>query len=141
MISWLYQSPILTDRAFARPYTKADLVTKLMGAAYMEKGWAARSLTALATASRRNLREDEAGRSAVPVTEKRANSKAPVRDSEEASDKRMSLLDPGAIRYGFGIHVGRDGLEHLGIDRIKRGGERSGRGMVLYEEQRRSFGE
>ncbi|KAF2817476.1 uncharacterized protein BDZ99DRAFT_374636 [Mytilinidion resinicola] len=138
IISWLYQSQILTDRAFARPYTKADLVTKLMGAAYMEKGWAARSLTALTTPSRRNLQEDEAGPSALPVAEKRGKGKAPMGDEEEAGGKRMSLLDPGAIRYGFGIHVGRDGLEHLGIDRVKRGGQH-GREMVLYEEQRREL--
>jgi len=64
-----------------------------------------------------------------------------MKDEDEAGNKRMSLLDPGAIRYGFGIHVGRDGLEHLGIDRVKRGGDRSGREMVIYEEQRRSFDE
>ena len=51
-------------------------------------------------------------------------------------ERHNSMIDPDKIRYGFGIHVGRDGLEHLGIDRCRRGGERSGRELVIFEEQR-----
>ena len=54
------------------------------------------------------------------------------------SEKHNSYTDPHKIRYGFGIHVGRDGLEHLGIDRVHRGGERSGRELVIWEEQQKS---
>ena len=35
--------------------------------------------------------------------------------------------------YGFGIFVGRDGREHLGIDRVKR----VGTNMTFFEESRR----
>jgi hypothetical protein len=46
-----------------------------------------------------------------------------------------STSEAAMIKYGFGIHVGRDGLEHLGIDRVRRGGDRSGRELVIWEEQ------
>jgi len=39
----------------------------------------------------------------------------------------------GGVRYGFGVYVGRDGREHLGIDRVRRVG---GREMVLFEDKR-----
>ena len=42
-------------------------------------------------------------------------------------------VNVGEIRYGFGILVGRDGREHLGIDRVQRVGTR----MTLFEEGRR----
>ncbi|OCL04820.1 hypothetical protein AOQ84DRAFT_225530 [Glonium stellatum] len=138
-ISWVYQSQIIADRAFARPQTKADLVTRLMGAAYADRPWT-RSLSALVTPSRRNLPTDDAAGSATQVTEKGRGKQRVAAEADVNAEKRMSLLDPGAIRYAFGIHVGRDGLEHLGIDRIKRGGERVGREMVIFEEQRRSWG-
>ena len=110
-----------------------------MGAAYAERPWT-HSLTALVTPSRRNLNTDDAAGPSTQVTDKgRGKQRVPV-EAEVDADKRISVLDPGAIRYGFGIHVGRDGLEHLGIDRVKRGGERVGREMVIFEEQRRSWG-
>ncbi|KAK3076824.1 hypothetical protein LTS18_011952 [Coniosporium uncinatum] len=37
------------------------------------------------------------------------------------------------VRYGFGVYVGRDGKEHLGVDRVRRVG---GREMVLFEDER-----
>ena len=39
----------------------------------------------------------------------------------------------GDVMYGFGIFVGRDGREHLGIDRVKR----VGTNMTFFEESRR----
>jgi hypothetical protein len=133
--SWVYQSPILTDRAFARPQTKPELVTRLMGTAYLERTWA-QSLTSLIRPSRSNLRGDS------PTDPTLADNGKQKREAKEpqhevSAHKRNSVLDPGKIRYGFGIHVGRDGLEHLGIDRVTRGGERSGRELVIWEEQRR----
>ncbi|KAF2643304.1 hypothetical protein P280DRAFT_539273 [Massarina eburnea CBS 473.64] len=113
--SWVYQSPILTDRAFNRPQTKPELVARLMGSAYVERTWA-QSFTSLLRPSRDNLRTQLA--------------------EKEGTETRTSS-DPGKIRYGFGIHVGRDGLEHLGIDRVRRGGERSGRELVIWEEHNR----
>ena len=47
--------------------------------------------------------------------------------------QRDSMTDPGATRYGFGIYVGRDGLEHLGIDRVHR--RERPTGLVIWEEQ------
>ncbi|KAF1951702.1 hypothetical protein CC80DRAFT_538709 [Byssothecium circinans] len=117
IISWVYQSPILTDRAFNRPQTKPELVARLMGSAYLERTWA-QSLTSLLRPSRDNLRTD--------LAEKKGD-----------VEKGGSTTDPGKIKYGFGIHVGRDGLEHLGIDRKTRGGARSAREMVIWEEQNR----
>lgn len=117
IIAWIYQSPLLSDRAFHRPQTKPELVTRLMGSAYAERTWA-QSVSSLIRPSRDNLREHGAQR---------------------ARTQGDALLEahPGKTRYGFGIHVGRDGLEHLGIDRVRRGGERSGREMVIWEEQQR----
>ncbi|KAH7078572.1 hypothetical protein FB567DRAFT_631895 [Paraphoma chrysanthemicola] len=127
-ISWVYQSPILTDRAFARPQTKPELVARLMGTNYMERTWS-RSLVNLVRPSRDNMRGDSPTDPAL-AEKKRVGRK----DKREARD---STTDPWAIRYGFGIHVGRDGLEHLGIDRVRRG-ERSGRELVIWEEQRKN---
>lgn len=132
-ISWVYQSQIMSDRAFARPQTKPELVTRLMGSAYLERTWA-RSLTNLVRPSRDNLRGDSPTDPALNTPDKKKG-KGLQRDISE-DEKRNSALEPGKIRYGFGIHVGRDGLEHLGIDRVKRG-ERSGRELVIWEEQRR----
>lgn len=129
IISWFYQSPILADRAFSRPKTKPELVARLMGTAYLERTWA-QSLTSLVRPSRDNLRDAQIQQN------KKHLEKAGI------DARRMSVVDPAKLRYGFGIHVGRDGLEHLGIDRVRRGGERKGREMVIWEEQkkRRSWG-
>jgi len=109
IISWVYQSPILADRAFARPSTKPELVARLMGSAYMK-----RSLVSLVRPSRDDLR------------------------AENTEKSRDAAIDAARVRYGFGIHVGRDGLEHLGIDRVRRGGDRSARELVIFEEQRKN---
>jgi hypothetical protein len=128
IISWVYQSPILVDRAFSRPQTKPELVAKLMGTTYAERTWAQSALS-LVRPSRNNLRNDEAAEPALGDKKKGKGRK---------SEKHNSYTDPHQIRYGFGIHVGRDGLEHLGIDRVHRGGERSGRELVIWEEQQKS---
>lgn len=127
IISWVYQSPILTDRAFAHPKTKPDLVARLMGTTYAERTWA-RSVASLVRPSRNNLRPDS-------PTDPALKQKTRKEDDREKHD---SVSDPGKIRYGFGIHIGRDGLEHLGIDRVRRGGDRSGRELVIWEEQQSS---
>ncbi|KAF1841496.1 uncharacterized protein K460DRAFT_419553 [Cucurbitaria berberidis CBS 394.84] len=126
MISWVYQSPILADRAFSRPQTKPELVARLMGSTYLERTWT-RSVVSLVRPSKNNLRGDSPTDPALGEKKTR---------KEKRHEKHDSLTDPGKIRYGFGIHVGRDGLEHLGIDRVRRGGDRSGRELVIWEEQR-----
>ncbi|KAJ5624370.1 hypothetical protein N7510_000679 [Penicillium lagena] len=65
LMSFLYQSPLLTDKLLREPRSKTDLVTRLI------------------------------------VT--------------PPSERELPL-------YGFGIYVGRDGKEHLGIDRFSRPG-------------------
>lgn len=65
LISFLYQSPLLSDKLMREPRTKTDLVTRLI------------------------------------------------------------ISPPGGTelpRYGFGVYRGRDGKEHLGIDRLHRQG-------------------
>ena len=69
LLSFMYQSPLLTDPAFREPKTKADLV----------------------------------GRLVVPAF------------GEETGRERSA-------RYAFGIYTGKDGREHLGIDRLQRPG-------------------
>lgn len=127
IISWVYQSPILTDRAFARPQTKPELVARLMGNAYSERTWT-RSVLSLVRPSRDNLRGDS-------PTDPALSEKQRARKDRRFEDP--DTLEPSQIRYGFGIHVGRDGLEHLGIDRVRRGGDRSARELVIFEEQNR----
>ena len=115
IISWVYQSPILGDRAFNRPQTKPELVTRLMGNAYADRTFSqsVRSLVRGDSPTDPALGEKEKRRVGVP--------------------QRDSVMDPGATRYGFGIYLGRDGLEHLGIDRIHR--RERPTGLVIWEEQ------
>jgi hypothetical protein len=118
VISWVYQSPLLGDRAFNRPQTKPELVTKLMGTAYADRTFA-QSVLSL-------VRGDSPMDPALGEKQKR---RVGVPQSDEPTD-------PGAIRYGFGIFVGRDGLEHLGIDRVRRRERRTG--LVIWEEQQKN---
>ncbi|KAF3004064.1 hypothetical protein E8E13_002344 [Curvularia kusanoi] len=115
IISWVYQSPILGDRAFNRPQTKPELVTKLMGSAYADRTFSqsVRSLVRGDSPTDPKLGEKEIRRAGVPRSD--------------------SMTEPGAIRYGFGIYVGRDGLEHMGIDRVHR--RQRPTGLVIWEEQ------
>ena len=70
IMSFLYQSPLLTDTAFRDVRTKADLVARLLVADHKFDGEA----------------------------------------------------DGRSPKYAFGIYLGRDGMEHLGIDRLQRPG-------------------
>ena len=76
LISFVYQSPLLSDAVFREPRSKVDLVTRLISALPWEK---------------------QGGVSTSP-------------------------------RYTFGVYAGRDGREHLGIDRLRgvRSGEKVG---------------
>ncbi|KAK8185351.1 uncharacterized protein BKA78DRAFT_256791 [Phyllosticta capitalensis] len=137
IISWLYQSRIVNDPAFSRPETKAELCTRLCGPrVYGEGGqkWVG-SLRSLFTPSKQALHAQyrQQGESTVgfaPVSgESSAQQSSPNREtngSGSGSEKRrrVSVVDPGSIRYGFGIFYGRDGNEHLGIDRVQRGESR-----------------
>ncbi|TID16943.1 putative alpha-1-6-mannosyltransferase [Venturia nashicola] len=174
IISWLYMSPLLCDRAFARCQTKAELVTKLVGVrpyhasqetkknSIQSRIW--ESIRALAKpldeadAARRAEEEaqyldSDAGvgpSTAMIQPEKRLSGipeghslplKAatvlgedfrnvnPRSEEEKAKDAAMAKRNQ-ETRYGFGIFIGRDGQEHLGIERVDRGG----REMVLFQD-------
>ncbi|KAF2197742.1 hypothetical protein GQ43DRAFT_402394 [Delitschia confertaspora ATCC 74209] len=127
IISWLYQSQILADRTFNRPQTKAELVARLMGKGYLDRTWMS-SLGSLIKLSRDNLKDTENLLTVEQITSGK---------SSKGDAKTTTEFDPAGIKYGFGIHVGRDGLEHIGIDRVRRGG---GRELVIFEEQQKSTG-
>ncbi|KAJ9660953.1 hypothetical protein H2201_006681 [Coniosporium apollinis] len=172
LISWVYQSELLTDRAFARVGTRAEMVARLVGhevalhqQQQREQGglpspkangrtspWA--SFVNLVGGPKRNLAgsekaELEAGRTAEserlnpstvaenpfsdPTDRTPEASSAPVQHPSMADEKRRLRTEyqpSGPTRYGFGIYVGRDGREHLGIDRMRR----PGRGeLVLHD--------
>lgn len=68
LLSFFYQSPLLNDRVFREPRSKADLVTRLVTTPPGESG------------------------------------------------------NAGGPKYAFGVYRGRDGKDHLGIDRLQRPG-------------------
>lgn len=149
IISWLYMSPLICDRQFARCATKADLAARLIGIHAEEdnvtgKGfWA--SVTSLVNRSRTALARPgdddvEAGPSGIATTRKEKQltpvpegSAVPGRERHENVRTRLAPLGEREVRYGFGVYMGRDGREHLGIDRVTRGG----RDMVLFEDGNR----
>jgi hypothetical protein len=141
IISWLYMSPLLCDRAFARCETKAELVARLLGvrpdADVVRKKpslWA--SVTNLLGASRPSQDQSddvEANRSTVG-----SKGKERVGPLSEATllgtvDEKGNFNRRRDVRYGFGVFVGRDGKEHLGVERLIR----AGREMVVLEEARK----
>jgi hypothetical protein len=160
IISWLYMSPLLCDRAFARCQTKAELVARLVGvrpdvAPLKKKPSFWQSVTNLMSGARSNSRLDEesdAGEgpsTAAPPAQGNRLSIIPeghslprkaatmlgedFRNVNPRTDEERSK-DAGKrkeeVRYGFGVFVGRDGQEHLGVERVERGG----REMVLFHD-------
>ena len=95
-MSFLYQSPLLTDSAFRNVYTKANLVGRLV--------------------------QPQSTNYTTSLTEKDLA-------SQSGADRRP--------KYAFGIYIGRDGKEHLGIDRLQRPG--SGEMLVTTGMRRRGF--
>lgn len=178
VVSWVYQSELLTDRAFARVGTRAEMVARLVGhevalhqpqqqreqqagvlgpkANDRTSPWA--SFVNMVGGPKRNLAggekaELEAGRTAEserlnpsaaaenpfsdPSETGTPTAPATAMRSEEVGEKRRHRTEQqpvGPTRYGFGIYVGRDGREHLGIDRMRR----PGRGeLVLHDFSKR----
>lgn len=155
IISWLYMSPILVDRAFSRCNTRAEMVARLLPAT-TEQGNQLRqkksfwqSVTSLLTAKNNNDRPVErAGPLFAGQTDTLGAYSAPVAQNER--DPRLSAVPEDEVpsrtraatggaqppvtaeklRYGFGVYVGRDGKEHLGIDRVRR----DGRSMTFIGE-------
>lgn len=125
VISWVYQSPLLGDRAFNRPQTKPELVTKLMGSAYTERSFA--------TSVRSLVRGDSPTFAAKENEKESRRLGVPQRDTHTHTHALTDAATDPTTRYGFGIYVGRDGLEHLGIDRVAR--RERPTGLVIWEEQ------
>jgi hypothetical protein len=139
VVSWLYQSPILLDRAFTRCQTKTELQTRLLGerAALPTGLWA--SVTNLVHSfSREGMRG--AGALEEPKNQKAkavlgADRLAPPPgivtteiSGPSGAEKRASMLSTyERAMYAFGVYTGRDGRDHLGIDKV-------GRGMVLFDD-------
>ncbi|KAF1992308.1 hypothetical protein K402DRAFT_3318 [Aulographum hederae CBS 113979] len=172
IISWLYMSHLLTDRAFARCETKAQLVSRLLGAKPGANGVAGTT----SASKRPNLMASlssltglgNRSRAALPTTAEEVPDEGPslatittsVGEPEPKSLRSGSHRDSGyskpadvmgekltgeapktriqlamkEVRYGFGVYVGRDGREHLGVDRVRRVGE-GARDMVLFDER------
>jgi hypothetical protein len=126
VVSWLYQSPILLDRAFTRCQTKTELQTRLLGerAAIHTGFWA--SVTHLVHSfSREGLNKPENQKAKAVLGVAPTATYTPTSDAE----KRMSALSTSAERalYAFGVYTGRDGRDHLGVDKV-------GRGMVMFDD-------
>ncbi|KIX01949.1 uncharacterized protein Z518_07888 [Rhinocladiella mackenziei CBS 650.93] len=95
LMSWLYASPLLGDGILQNVRTKADLIARLTGS------------TATPTTPTGDAGMDE------------------TVQSGRRSRRVAHRLDPApGTRYAFGVFVGRDGKEHLGIDRLQRPGSR-----------------
>lgn len=129
VVSWLYQSPILLDRAFTRCQTKVELQTRLLGerAAVLTGFWA--SMTQLVHSFSReglNKPENQKAKAVLGVTPDAAPRGST--GTAGAAEKRMSALSGNErAMYAFGVYTGRDGRDHLGIDKV-------GRGMVLFDD-------
>jgi hypothetical protein len=106
LMSWLYASPLLGDAALQNVTTKRELVERLAGS----------------TVTPAKLTGDGDG----DTNEKRRFGRR-TRATTRIQD------GPGAARFAFGVFVGRDGREHLGIDRMQRPGSRD---MVVVPTSR-----
>ncbi len=124
LFSWLYMSRLLADPQFHRVDSKTDLVTRLVAGMAAARSASAENLL-LRTAMAGNARGGPVSSNSrgwesltrLPGSRERL-ARARVERSEEV----------GQPRYGFGIFVGRDGLAHLGIDRVHRTGSK----MTLF---------
>jgi hypothetical protein len=164
IISWLYMSPLLCDRAFSRCNTKAELVGRLIGTQHDESPlrkkpsfWASVTNLISGGAGSRNasrndvvddfgegpstqdkrlstVPEDRPIRRGSPNTLGENLRQEPTLSAAEKGEARTRLaLLREEVRYGFGVFIGRDGKEHLGVERVRRGE----RDMVLFEDGKR----
>ncbi|KAF2674806.1 hypothetical protein BT63DRAFT_435852 [Microthyrium microscopicum] len=159
ILSWLYMSPLLTDSTFVRASSKAALVRRLQApdtqrpAGLGEKPRLPAVPEIAATnpprltvrlledgndnysAPHNRLPDDYAGSHYNP--EDPFVSRPSVSSIDGPAEGHITrpltpLSDPsGPARFAFGIYMGRDGREHLGIDRFVR----SGREMVVHGTQ------
>jgi hypothetical protein len=143
LLSWLYMSPLLVDRAFAAPSTRGDMVARLeapvaIGVHRRERVRPATAEKAPAVPpvpSLRAVEDDEAD----DDNDDDQHSRLPPHllaggaAAEEAGPASPVLPPPinataplppefHDARFTFGIYVGRDGMEHFGIDRARDDG-------------------
>ncbi|KAF2839159.1 hypothetical protein M501DRAFT_1003713 [Patellaria atrata CBS 101060] len=113
IVSWLYQSRMLTQRAFHNPATKEELVTRLMGYSPVRNVGAGKSLVTLFSPSHRRL----PGVSGASTSRLNISAPIPFREKETgtslAQRRELELK-----KFRFGIYEGVDGREHLGIDQM-----------------------
>jgi hypothetical protein len=144
LVSWLYQSPILTDRAFSRVGGKADLVARLvspgMASQYRLGFWnsvlslsgrksppvhGARGKAVQRLSTVQEIGTPYGGSRTVRMVG--SNESFPQHPAVGHEHAFAAARDGDEHRYGFGVFIGRDGREHLGIDRLGR----RGREMVV----------
>ncbi|TKA76043.1 hypothetical protein B0A49_02011 [Cryomyces minteri] len=107
-VSFLYQSRLLVDPAFDAPTTKTALVTRLL-------------TVPMAEASRPSVSYPQAQQHPDDPAHNPSQSSWSLTDSRTSRDNREAAHRNEALpRYAFGIYLGRDGREHLGIDRRSR---------------------
>lgn len=189
IISWVYMSPLLADRAFSRPADRAEMISRLCAPVLGSR--AASSAGKSMSEEKRRLVDPERRYSSPPrltvrligddgyseEVEQDQHHNIPVRPETSEEEEYFSARDngsdspdsptPGARkarsqrssislpppinatqplsfvrtmsrevlgpRFGFGVFVGRDGREHLGIERAVR----NGREMELVGDEYR----
>ncbi|KAL2431536.1 hypothetical protein ABEF95_011019 [Exophiala dermatitidis] len=99
LMSWLYASPLLADGAFSNVGSKAELVERLRGS-------------------------ESSPRQTATLTGDGNGNVSPSRRRRYGVGRGTSTGTTPNPRYAFGIYIGRDGREHLGIDRLQRPGSR-----------------
>jgi hypothetical protein len=126
-IAVLYQSPLLADRTFHSPVTRAELVARLLGPSFLLgdpatererdsprlRNW--RSWASLTGAGPSTTTQAERREGLLSQQEREAIRRQGIRASAVVED---------GVRFGFGVFVGRDGKEHLGIERVERQGRK-----------------
>ncbi|KAI5208692.1 hypothetical protein E4T39_01290 [Aureobasidium subglaciale] len=106
-ISLLHQSRLLNDAAFQAPATKTALVTRLLSA----------------PAGERNSYHQKHNDLEAGVTGSKISIADSMRGFGRARAEVTSTLPSSELpRYGYGKYVGRDGKQHIGVDRVGRPG-------------------
>jgi hypothetical protein len=104
-ISLLHQSRLLNDIAFQAPATKTALVTRLLSA----------------PAGERNSYHQNVDNEAA-VTGSKVSIADSLRGFGRARADATTTGDAKLPRYAYGKYYGRDGKQHVGVDRVGRPG-------------------
>jgi hypothetical protein len=104
-LSLLHQSRLLNDTAFQAPATKTALVTRLLSAPANERN-----------SYHQNI-DDEAA-----FTGSKVSIADSLRGFGRARAEATMNVDVELPRYAYGKYFGRDGKQHIGVDRVGRPG-------------------